>query len=74
MERPEAVNSGIAKLIGSDAGHLSQLLEENYANEDWIHSVKAVPNPFGDGKASARIVKAIERFLAVDTKAKGATA
>ena len=36
------------------------MLEENYAVETWIKSVKEVSNPFGDGRAAQRIVKIIE--------------
>ncbi len=63
-ERPEAIRSGVSKLVGSSPGALKQLLEENYAVETWIKSVKEVANPFGDGKAAARIVKIIEEKLA----------
>lgn len=63
-ERPEAVNSGVAKLVGSN-GSLKKLLEANYADESWIRSVTNVCNPFGDGKAAEKIVKVIEENLAV---------
>lgn len=63
-ERPEAIRSGVAKLVGSSPGALKQLLEENYAVETWTKSVKEVANPFGDGKAASRIVKIIEEKLA----------
>lgn len=63
-ERPEAIRAGVSKLVGSSPGALKQLLEENYAVETWIKSVKEVANPFGDGKASARIVRIIEEKLA----------
>ncbi len=61
-ERPEAIEAGIAKLVGAD---LKKLLAENYANETWINSVREIENPFGDGKAAKRIVEILEReFLA----------
>ena len=63
-ERPEAIRSGVAKLVGSNPGSLKRLLEENYAVETWIKSVKEVANPFGDGRSAARIVKIIEEKLA----------
>ena len=52
-ERPEAIETGIAKLVGSN---LSELLADNYADETWINSVREIENPFGDGKAARRIV------------------
>jgi UDP-N-acetylglucosamine 2-epimerase (non-hydrolysing) len=63
-ERPEAIRSGVSKLVGNGPGTLKQLLEENYAVETWIRSVKEVANPFGDGRAATRIVKIIEEKLA----------
>ena len=62
-ERPEAIRSGVAKLVGSSPGSLKQFLEENYAVETWIKSIKEVANPFGDGKSAARIVRIIEQQL-----------
>lgn len=63
-ERPEAIRSGVSKLIGSSPGTLKQLLDENYSVETWIKSVKEVANPFGDGRAATRIVRIIEEKLA----------
>jgi UDP-N-acetylglucosamine 2-epimerase (non-hydrolysing) len=57
-ERPEAIETGIAKLVGGD---LSALLRANYADETWINSVKEIENPFGDGNAAKRIVEILER-------------
>ena len=56
-ERPEVVESGIAKLVGNAS--LYQLLNEIYNDETWINSVKNIPNPFGDGKAAAKIVEVL---------------
>jgi UDP-N-acetylglucosamine 2-epimerase (non-hydrolysing) len=53
-ERPEAVSSGVAKLVGTNS--LAEMLEENYNDESWINSVKSIINPFGDGTAAERIV------------------
>jgi UDP-N-acetylglucosamine 2-epimerase (non-hydrolysing) len=63
-ERPEAIRSGVAKLVGKSPGMLKRILEENYSVETWIKSVKEVANPFGDGRSAARIVKIIEEKLA----------
>ncbi|MEP6903924.1 MAG: UDP-N-acetylglucosamine 2-epimerase (non-hydrolyzing) [Actinomycetota bacterium] len=62
-ERPEAIRSGVAKLVGGNPRTLKLMLEENYSVETWIKSVKEVSNPFGDGKAAKRIVKIIEDKL-----------
>jgi UDP-N-acetylglucosamine 2-epimerase (non-hydrolysing) len=53
-ERPEAVASGVAKLVGTRS--LAAMLEENYNDETWINSVRSIANPFGDGNAAKNIV------------------
>lgn len=63
-ERPEGISSGVSKLVRGKPESLKRLLEENYAVETWIKSVKEIANPFGDGKAAPRIVKVIEEKLA----------
>ena len=62
-ERPEAVSAGVAKLVGGNPHNLKLMLEENYAVQTWIKSVKEVANPFGDGKAAPRIVRVIGEKL-----------
>ncbi|MBX3281968.1 MAG: UDP-N-acetylglucosamine 2-epimerase (non-hydrolyzing) [Acidobacteria bacterium] len=67
-ERPEGLAAGVSKLVGSDPARLEQLLEENYHDAEWIDSVKEIPNPFGDGDASQRIVTAILGHFAAKTE------
>jgi len=59
-ERPEAVQCGIAKLVGGKPLVLASMLNQNYMVESWIKSVSKVQNPFGDGKAAKRIVDILE--------------
>lgn len=68
-ERPEAISSGVAKLVGSRPGSLKRLLEQNYLSDIWIRSVKKVANPFGDGRSAERIVKIISEKLSVEQAA-----
>ena len=56
-ERPEAISSGIAKLVGENS--LTAMLEETYADESWLNSVKQITNPFGDGKSAERIARVL---------------
>ena len=62
-ERPEAVDAGTAKLIGTDSADILRetalLLESNGAYE----AMARAHNPFGDGQASARILACCRRFL-----------
>lgn len=61
-ERPEAVDAGVALLIGGDGGALLRTVSRFIKNEaDWRVMAHAV-NPFGDGHAAGRAVDAIERF------------
>ena len=64
-ERPEAIESGIAKLVGEN---LRELLAENYADDAWINSVKQIKNPFGDGAAAKRIVGILEKVFNVEAQ------
>lgn len=60
-ERPEAVESGWARLVGTSRKDIVKGASE------WLSSQQAnlpllAPSPFGDGKASERIVEALLRF------------
>lgn len=58
-ERPEAVEAGTVRLVGTDTNaiveHLSMLLDD----EQLYLRMSEAHNPYGDGKASLRIVEAI---------------
>ncbi|MCW5959794.1 MAG: UDP-N-acetylglucosamine 2-epimerase (non-hydrolyzing) [Pyrinomonadaceae bacterium] len=63
-ERPEAIASGVAKLIGSNAD-LFEILEENYRDESWIRSVREIENPFGDGASAKRILTVLKEKIRI---------
>ncbi len=67
-ERPEAVHSGIAKLVGGDPKRLRQMLDENYAIDTWTKSVGEIANPFGDGTAAKKIVRIVERKMTASAR------
>src|SRR6266513_2883000 len=58
-ERPEAVAAGVARLVGTNAGVIARtattLLDDPLAYANMAHR----ENPFGDGLASRRIVRAL---------------
>ena len=58
-ERPEALDAGTVKLVGTDhdliVNEVSRLLEDQAYYDKMSHAV----NPYGDGKACNRIVKAL---------------
>jgi UDP-N-acetylglucosamine 2-epimerase (non-hydrolysing) len=64
-ERPEAVDAGTVKLVGTDplkiSGEAARLLDddEEYTRRSRIH------NPYGDGHASERITAAIADYFGV---------
>jgi len=64
-ERPEAVTAGTAKLIGTESDRIVQeaalLLESSTAYDAMANAV----NPFGDGKASARIVQIVADYFGI---------
>jgi len=64
-ERPEGVSAGAAKLVGTDRARIvaeaSQLLDDPRA----YATMASVQNPYGDGRASQRIVDACRRFFGV---------
>ena len=62
-ERPEALETGVARLVGGSPERLATMLEEVYTDDAWVRQVKLTENPFGNGDARVRIVDAIERFL-----------
>ncbi|MPM09538.1 UDP-N-acetylglucosamine 2-epimerase [bioreactor metagenome] len=58
-ERPEAVKAGTVKLVGTDYGKIVKETEEILNNQQVYNKMKAAINPYGDGKASKRIVESI---------------
>jgi UDP-N-acetylglucosamine 2-epimerase (non-hydrolysing) len=62
-ERPEAVDAGVARLVGGRPARLARMLEEAYRDEAWIDKVGRVENPFGRGDAGLRIAEILARVL-----------
>lgn len=64
-ERPEAVDAGTVKLIGTDEERIvtevSELIDNRRAYAAMANSV----NPYGDGRASMRAVAAISQLLGI---------
>lgn len=70
-ERPEAIQSGTAKLIGTDRKKIVEwtlaLLFEEQQRQTFVNAI----NPFGDGKAADRIALLTEHWLNSNTSARG---
>lgn len=58
-ERPEAVEAGTVKMVGTDKNRLTEACEELLSNEKAYEKMANAVNPYGDGKASKRIVGAL---------------
>ena len=63
-ERPEAVEAGCARVVGTARHVILEHVEELLANDLAYRQMARVSNPFGDGRASARIVGALRTHLA----------
>jgi len=63
-ERPEAIESGIARLVGKSPERLAAMLDEVYRDGNWIRCIEAVENPFGTGDSGKRIVDIVGHLLA----------
>ena len=55
-ERPEALKSGIVKLVGTNPDKILSELSQILDSKNLSHEVKTFQNPYGDGEASKRIV------------------
>jgi UDP-N-acetylglucosamine 2-epimerase (non-hydrolysing) len=58
-ERPEAVEAGTLKVIGTDRARLVYEASALLDNDNEYQSMANAVNPFGDGRASHRIVDAL---------------
>jgi UDP-N-acetylglucosamine 2-epimerase (non-hydrolysing) len=62
-ERPEAVEAGCAELVGTDRCTIVEHVERLWNDEQAYHRMQRVGNPFGDGTASQRILRTLERHF-----------
>ncbi len=58
-ERPEAVDAGTVKLVGSDADRIVNAAMELLDNPTAYEAMSLAHNPYGDGLAADRIIDAI---------------
>ncbi len=62
-ERPEAIESGVARLVGEGPEKLARMLQEAYQEGEWRSRILQTENPFGRGDSAQRILAAIEGAL-----------
>jgi UDP-N-acetylglucosamine 2-epimerase (non-hydrolysing) len=62
-ERPEGVAAGTAVVVGTDRERIVKIASELLTSREAYNRMASAVNPYGDGQASGRIVKALaERF------------
>jgi UDP-N-acetylglucosamine 2-epimerase (non-hydrolysing) len=66
-ERPEGVSAGTLKLVGTDEEAIYSTASTLLTNEEEYHKMSQAANPYGDGEASNRIVKAILYYFGAST-------
>ena len=60
-ERPEAVEAGTVRLVGTDAGAIVRHASELLTNTAAYTTMGQAHNPYGDGKACTRILEVLAR-------------
>jgi UDP-N-acetylglucosamine 2-epimerase (non-hydrolysing) len=58
-ERPEAVDAGTVRLVGTDTRRIAEQISLLLNNETEYNRMAMAHNPYGDGKAAGRIVRII---------------
>ena len=61
-ERPEGVKAGTLKLVGTDPERVKEEMTALLTDSDLYQKMASARNPYGDGKASERIVQAIQHY------------
>lgn len=62
-ERPEAVATGAVKLVGSHHDRIVSSVTELLSDPIIYQAMTGKENPYGDGKASSRILEACRKYL-----------
>jgi UDP-N-acetylglucosamine 2-epimerase (non-hydrolysing) len=62
-ERPEAVSAGTAKLVGTDPERIFGAVQHLLSSPSAYQAMAKAVNPYGDGRAACRSVRAIEHLF-----------
>ncbi len=60
-ERPEAVDAGTVKLVGTDYNKIIQETSKLLEDEQYYNTMSKAINPYGDGKACERIIGVLRK-------------
>ncbi|HWS23162.1 MAG TPA: UDP-N-acetylglucosamine 2-epimerase (non-hydrolyzing) [Anaerolineales bacterium] len=61
-ERPEGIQAGTVRLVGTKSRQIEEMVKKLLVDHDDYLSMAQAVNPYGDGKASARIIEVIKNF------------
>ena len=67
-ERPEAVDAGTVKLVGSDTQLIVDTVSTLFTDADAYAEMEHAVNPYGDGHACARIIAALRYYFGLDAQ------
>lgn len=62
-ERPEAVDAGTVKLVGTDSSKIEGAVQELLDNPELYEVMARAHNPYGEGDASLKIIEYIKRNM-----------
>ena len=62
-ERPEAVEAGTVRLVGTDTNNIIRELNRLLLDQDAYRAMSFAHNPYGDGHACGRIVEALRKVF-----------
>ncbi|HPS82382.1 MAG TPA: UDP-N-acetylglucosamine 2-epimerase (non-hydrolyzing), partial [Candidatus Limiplasma sp.] len=62
-ERPEGVEAGTLKLVGTSEQPIYEAVMELLNNPEKYHAMEGAVNPYGDGHASERIAEILEKNI-----------
>ncbi len=67
-ERPEGIQAGTLELVGTDEEKVYERTKKLLTDHDVYDSMSRAANPYGDGKASVRIVNAILHHFGLESE------
>lgn len=62
-ERPEAVEAGCVKLVGTNKNIIIENVEALLTDTEYYNGMQKTINPYGDGKTATRIIKIIKAYF-----------
>ena len=62
-ERPEGIDAGSVKLVGTSEKNIVDVTAQLLTDEKAYSRMASIANPYGDGKAAARIINHVTQYL-----------